>query len=429
MPGSRLIAAAGAFFLLCGVGLAGAAGPSKVVLVSRCGGVNAEVEQAVHGRFVYEAWIGCQGIGFARSTDEGRKFGATRHVPDSGRLWDPAVAVAPDGTVYVSYMIRRKLPDGTAEMTPAVAVSLDQGGSFARASTLPVPTPSSPNGNWGDRDFITVGPDGTIYVTWDYGPSSDEVRIHCGSTSSCVFSRGDFNAVIQKSTDGGKTWTMPTPISPGFPLGGAYSAPIVVEPNGTLGVLYWGHPTDPSTLAVGPGTEYFTSSSDGGTSWSTPVAVDRGAGSTALATWWIDGSLAVDKSGRLYATWDTQTGTKDTGWLAWSNDGGQTWSSPLRVTSGSTGRLIEVAAAGAGSIYVGWQTPLPVKGYATYLRRLAVGEGWTGRTKRVSRRYGSSTRWPGDTFGLSPRHGSAIVSWGSSEEIYATRTTLPAHRH
>lgn len=415
--------------LLLGVGLAGAAGPAKVVLVSRCGGTNAEVEQVVQGRYLYEAWIGCLGIGFARSTDGGRTFGATKHVPDKGHLWDPALAVAPDGTVYVSYMIQTRLATGESELTPAVAVSVNHGRSFGRVAHLPVPNPPDATGNWGDRDFIAVGPDGTVYVTWDYGPSAADVATKCYPGGSCAFAGGDFNAVLQKSTDGAKTWTMPAPISPGYPLGGVYSAPIVAEPGGTLDVLYLGHPTDPSTLAVGPGTEYFTRSSDGGANWSTPVAVDPEAGTVALPTWWIDGALAVDSAGTLYATWDTQAGKSDTAWLATSINGGQTWSAPLRVTSGSTERLTKVAAAGAGSVYVGWQTRVPHRGYATYLRRLALGEGWTGPAKRISRKYGSKTIWPGDTLGLSTSGGTAIVSWGSSDEIYSSHAKLPAHKH
>jgi BNR repeat-like domain len=418
--------------LLLGVG-AGAALVPKVVQASwACGTPNAEVEQAVSGRYVYEVWMGCGGrIGFSRSVNGGGRFGPAQVVlgTERARGWDPALAVAPDGTVYVSYMIRLGVStpgSGAFAMIPVVAVSLDHGRSFARISHLPVPLPTTANGNWGDRDFIAVGSDGTLYVTWDYGPSYDEVGVDCSGEDSCVFSRGDFNAVVQKSADGGKTWTMPRPISPGFPLGGAFSAPIVVEPNGTLAVLYWGHPTDPSSLTVGPGTDYFTSSSDGGATWSSPVAVDPGAGRIALSTWWIDGSLAVDSAGTLYATWDTQTDTVDTAWLAWSSDGGKTWSPPLRVTSGSTERLTEVAAADTRSVYVAWQTP-GRKGYATYLRRLAVGEGWTGPAKRISRLYGDVAIWPGDTFGLSTQNGAAMTSWGTSGEIYATRTTLPPH--
>ena len=431
----------GAGVLLFGVGFAGAAGTAKDVRVSRCPAPDAEVEQAVSGRYVYEVWMGCSGrpgfnIGFARSVNGGRKFGPSRVVLGSKGLhaWDPAVAVAPDGTVYVSYMVSSAVatPGGDArEAVPAVAVSVDHGRSFARVSKLPVPTPSTQNGNWGDRDFIAVGPDGTVYVTWDYGPSADEVKLICSQEDSCGFSGGDFNAVVQKSTDGGKTWSSLRPISPGFPLGGAFSAPIVVGPDGTLDVLYLGHPTDPSTLAVGPGTEYFTSSSDGGATWSSPVAVDPGAGTVALSTWWIDGSLSVDASGALYAAWDTQTGTRDTAWLAWSSGGGRTWSPALRVTSGSTERLTAVAAAGPGSAYVAWQTPRATRprGYAMYARRFALGEGWTAPAKRVSHHFGARSVWPGDTFGLSTSGGSALVSWGSSGVIYATHTALPAHHH
>src|SRR5947208_13810509 len=189
-------------------------------------------------------------------------------------------------------------------MRPAVAVSHDHGRSFDRVTRLPVPTPRTVRGNWGDREFVAVAPDGTVYVTWDYGPRADEVRVVCLRAGSCVFGGGDFNAVIQKSSDGGKTWTKLTPISPGFPRGGVYSAPIVAEPDGTLDVLYWRHPTNPKTLAVSPGHEYFIRSTDGGTAWSPPVAVDPQSGTIGLREWWIDGSLAVDSAGTLYAAWD-----------------------------------------------------------------------------------------------------------------------------
>lgn len=449
---------------LPGVSPVGASRGTTAGAVSKCSNSNAEVEQAVDGSYVYEAWIGCSGgpsgaigIGFARSTDGGRTFGPSMVVPGSvpfgfyGQSFDPAVAVGPDGTVYVSYMVYSIVTNTSGtyvwKMSPAVAVSVDHGATFPQVSILPVPPISNPpidnrsHGNWGDRAFIAVASDGTVYVTWDYGPRADQVRFLCAPTGSCAYANGDFNAVIQKSTDGGLTWTMPGAISPGFPLGGAYSAPIVVEPNGTLGVLYLGHPTDPMTLAVGNGTEYFTSSTDGGTTWSIPVAVDPGAGTIALPTWWIDGALAVDSHGTLYASWDTQNDSSDIGWLAWSTDGGQTWSAPIQVAFGSGENLLEVAAAGPDSVYVGWQTPNTSRGYATFLRRFSISTGWTTPAVQISPHYGDPGIWPGDTFGLSTVQGAngdeigpaAILSWGSAindnsvSEIYSSVRTLAPH--
>lgn len=431
-----------AFFLLIGcAAAAGAKGGPHAVRVSRYPGQHSEVVQAIDGRYVYEAWIVRHvGIGFARSVNGGRTFGPSKLVPSSGTAndfhgWDPALAVARDGTVYVAFMIDRQVKSSQGGfmrlMTPAVAVSHDHGTSFPHVSHLPVPDPKVPPGNWGDREYIAVDTKGTVYVTWDYGPRVDQVKDFCLPSGSCAFSAGDFNAVIQKSSDGGATWTMPTPVSPGFPLGGVYAAPIVAEPNGALDVLYWQHPTDPHTLKVSPGYQYFTRSSDGGATWSKPVPVGHSAGPIGLRTWWIDGSIARDRAGNLYAAWDTQRGSRDTGWLSWSTNGGKRWSAPLRVAGSRSEHLMVLAAVGPRDVYVGWQTPVPKKGYATFLRRLSVGKGWTGPATKISPRYGNVRNWPGDTFGLSTRGGSAVVSWGSAvgqtaSQIWATVTRLPA---
>jgi hypothetical protein len=56
--------------------------------VSTCAGQNAEVEQAVDARlgYVYDEWMGCRGIAFARSTDGGRTWGAPVSLPRHGRV-------------------------------------------------------------------------------------------------------------------------------------------------------------------------------------------------------------------------------------------------------------------------------------------------------------------------------------------------------
>ena len=173
---------------------------SPVTEVSKgCAGQNAEVETATAApRYVYDVWIGCQGIGFARSADGGRHFGTSMTAPGSrGASWDPAIAAAPDGTVYLAYMHR-----ANGYSYPVVDASPDHGASFPQVSAL-LPAKKS---NWGDREFIAASKAGTVYVTWDYGPSAALVKFLCAPHASCAFKAGDMNTVIQRSTDRGKTW-------------------------------------------------------------------------------------------------------------------------------------------------------------------------------------------------------------------------------
>ncbi len=111
----------------------------RITNVSRpCPGQNAEDEQAVDGArgYVYEIWMGCRGIGFARSTDRGRSFDApisvTGSVGSNVNTWDPAVAVAPDGTVYAAFMIAK-----SSEWYPVVATSFDHGATFSQGLVAP----------------------------------------------------------------------------------------------------------------------------------------------------------------------------------------------------------------------------------------------------------------------------------------------------
>jgi hypothetical protein len=401
--------------------------------VSRCGGQNAEVEQAVDPRvgYVYEEWMGCKGIAVARSTDGGRTWDAPVNLPgtvgSNVNTWDPAIAVAPDGTVYASFMLARN-----GQYYPVVDASFDHGASFTQSSSLIPPDPK----NWGDRDFIAVGPDGTVYVTWDYGPERTSITYICASSGSCAFATGDLNVVMQKSTDGGKTWSRMSDISPGFPASGGDSAPLVVEPDGRIDVLYQGYQiTNPKTYAMNPAYSYFTSSTDGGATWSTPVAVGPQAGTMSLAEWWIDGDIGIDAVGNLYATWDTQDtnadgSANDTGWLSFSADHGARWSAPIQATPDrlNVPHIMEVAGGGSGMAYLSWLSDSNPVGYALYLRAFSITRGWLSGPARITTDYGNPAVWPGDTTGLSTLSPSDIVaSWGSDytdvsgkqAEIYA----------
>jgi hypothetical protein len=404
--------------------------PGTMTDISGCGGSNAEVEEAfAPPGYVYAEWIGCHGIGFARSADGGRTWSAAVRVPGSaGSSWDPAIATGPEGTVYVAYM-HSAASGGSTIMYPQVAVSVNHGARFTRVyKDLPPVT-----GNWGDRDFIAVGPNGRLYLTWDYGPSAAKVKLLCAKSGSCAYSHGDLNVVIQTSSDGGKTWGPITHLAPGFPAGGGYGAPLIVAPGGSVDVIYDDHPTAPGTLALQPGHEYFTSSPDGMTWPAAPLMLWPDRGALSLPTWWIDGDIAADAGGTLYATWDTQTSAGDLGWLTWSSDGGRSWASPVRVTpdTNNAPHIVEVAGGPAGTAYVAWQTSGSGPGYQTYLRPFSVRHGWLAPVTKVSAQDGAVHVWPGDTFGIAVLPGGRVsLTWGSTtgtnktSSIYSSLVSL-----
>jgi hypothetical protein len=400
---------------------------SAITDVSRaCANQNAEVEQAVDptGRYVYELWMGCTGIAFARSSDGGHHFSSPIAAPGSvASSWDPAIAVAPNGTVYVSFMISRH-----GYTYPVVAASFDRGATFAQISSLVPPV----RRNWGDRDFIAVAPDGTVYLTWDYGPSAAVVTYICNPAGSCAFATGDLNVVVQKSTDGGKTWTRIIPISPGFPASGGDSAPLLVEPNGRIDVEYQGyHITNDVTYTMTAAHTYFTSSDDGGRTWSSPVQVGPDRLEMSKAEWWIDGALGMDAAGNLYITWDTQHQGQDIGWIAFSTDHGTTWSALQRVTpdTDNATHIVEVVGGRPGIAYVGWLADNSSRGYAQYLRVFSISRGWISSPIQISNRFGDASVWPGDTFGISVLSGAGADTGGSQTLALSWGSATGAQRH
>ncbi|WP_370372779.1 sialidase family protein [Catenulispora sp. GP43] len=407
---------------------------TPVDISASCSSQNAETIQAVDPKAnaVYDEWMGCKGIGFSRSTDGVKTWSAPITLQGSSgqngqRTWDPAVTVGPDGTVYAAFMVSR-----SGQSYPVVDASHDHGASFKTVGAAIPPA----TGDWGDRDFIAVGPDGTVYLTWDYGPSAAAVTFLCAPDGSCSFATGDLNAVIQKSTDGGHTWSAITPINPGFPNGGGDSAPLIVEPDGSLDVVYQGYtvtnvPTDDLTVAY----TYAARSTDGGATWSAPVRVGPSAGTMDDSEWWIDGDEALGPDGTLYATWDTQgtgtgigTGTgTDTGWLSYSRDHGATWSTPVQAPTDTLNvpHIMQVAAGPAGIVYVGWLSDSDPRGYAQYLRTYSVSKGWLSAPVQVSQGFGSPSVWPGDTFGFSALSPTRLaMAWGSAVAPTATEDDI-----
>lgn len=379
--------------------------------------MNAEIQQAYDAAnsVLYEAWIGCLGIGFSRSLDGGATFQPAFSLPVSTTpdfSWDPAIALAPNGTVYVSYMVHTSGPSITSNDSPVVAWSYDHGVTFSGFAFVSPPSSTV----FGDRDFLAVAPNGTVYVTWNEAPVNSEVQIACAPGGSCYYSAGDFNIVLSSSSDGGRTWAVPTPVSPDWPNGGALAAPLLVEPNGTIDLVYEDYNiTDPTLHTLGWGYDYFVRSTDGGRTWSSRVLLSPSP--SPNTEWWINGALSRDDGGTLYAGFTTETlSGADQPQLAFSSNDGASWTlldvgAPVAPPYATI--MVTPAGGPSGEALVGWMTNDTLTGgWSTYVQTFVVGTERFSSPELVSDRLGWPGYWVGDTIGVTYLGNTSwAVSW------------------
>ena len=169
---------------------------------------------------------------------------------------------------------------------------------------------------------LAVGDDGTVYATWMFclanGPTGD-----CGSTVASI--------MFSKSTDGGNTWSAPTLIHT-----------VTLAPD-SCGAFYGCIPGSSERVSnipvidVDAGMKLYvadynytggkmqgrvSSSTNGGTSWGSPVVVCPTCTGDQFFNW-----LSVnDANGRIGVTYGNNTAGTSYGWnVAVSLSGGATW--------------------------------------------------------------------------------------------------------
>ena len=263
---------------------------------------------------------------FARSADGGRTFGATQTVnddaggaPSSHTFHD--VAVAADGTVYVSWLDSRerdRLRGTAADPGSEIRVaSLAPGAERFGASAVV-------DGNVCPccRTSLAVAPDGTVYVAWRK-----------------VFEGSVRDIAIASSTDGGRTFSAPAPVHrdgwvyPGCPHAGPS---VAVDGEGRVLVAWY-------TGREGGQGLFLARSAAGGRGFGEPVAI--------VTDDWVPPSqvvLAVDEGG-VWAAWDDRREEERTVRLARVDERLETrerW-----VERGSLPAL----AATDGRVMVSWQ--------------------------------------------------------------------------
>jgi titin len=240
------------------------------------------------------------------------------------RASDPWVTIGPSGDVYVSSLVAQP------GIGLGVYVSKSTDGGFTWGSPSVIIDDSQQldaSGHYeffDDKESITADPinPNDVYVVWD------RLNLVTNTSGPAMFSR---------TTNGGQSWSMPQNILD--PVNGqTVGNQIVVLPNGILVNI---------TVTVDNATNHMElvamRSLDKGATWAAPVniaddfsiiATDPNTGA-GVRTGEELPAMAVDpRSGNIYVVWeDTRfsSGARDEVAFSMSNDGGLTWTAPIKI--------------------------------------------------------------------------------------------------
>ena len=340
-------------------------------LVTSANEYRANAHVAYYSRDRGASWTNVILPGWTRDTGGAGLFG---HLDSCG---DPVLAFSPDGRrLYYAGLVCNfdKFPRQISGV--AVAVSLDGGAHW----DAPVMVSSAASGDFfQDKEWIGVGNDGTVYLTW--------TRFYQGPRG-LGYLRSPI--VMASSKTGGKSWSSVKQVSDdAHPYN--QGSQVAVAPDGALYVAYEG---------ATPGSGYaqdalvVARSVDGGKNFvNTEVArvfddIDcyplqrpgaQNRQTLSFQQFRINSfpSMAIDPSnGTIAIVWADNEGAGSCGTNASAFAGltsnqvklvtsanGTLWSAPTRITSGAADKVYPSVGANAGRIVVGFYTreysPLP----------------------------------------------------------------------
>ncbi len=283
-----------------------------------------------------------------------------------GSCGDPVVAFGSDGTLYYSGL---NCNSNKVSFFSGLAVSASHDGGLTWGAPVMV---SFSNGRalFIDKEFMTVGPDGTVYVSWTLFKQNSQGALF-GSP-----------IVLSTSHDGGQSWSTYVQVSDKAHPYNQGSMPLVAK-DGSLYITYEG--STPSTGFMADAV-MLAHSTDGGKTFTNreldriyddyncyPInhlqgrftlsgeefrlsdfpgfAIDRSTGTFAIV--WSDDQAnpgcGYEKGGSFSGVTSNQVK------LITSTDGA-TWTSPSVITPDAPDKAYPIVAANAGRIVVSYYT-------------------------------------------------------------------------
>ena len=163
---------------------------------------------------------------------------------------------------------------------------------------------------------VAVDSRGAIHVVYEKWVFGDE-PILAGTGREI----GLADIFYRRSNDGGRTWTPPLNLSNTTKVG-SYRVQIKVDAHDVIHVT-WDEGWDRRSLWGEPQEGMYTSSADGGQTWSDPVVFSQPENTNAQI------AAASDNQGGVLVVW--RSTTIDRVFYSWSTDNGITWSEPREI--------------------------------------------------------------------------------------------------
>jgi len=275
---------------------------------------------------------------FARSTDGGVSFSPASYVVDPASQWGSQDGygafqmrvVAAHGFIHVAWSLFDQIYGGASLFYTR---SADGGATWSAPQIL-----SAVDWTGSYTPTITAEADGSVFVSW----FDDDQE------------NGPQNGVkYARSTDDGTTFSAPGTLV----AASGVSCPSAVGASRLIAVAWEQGP-------IGAGNLMFDYSTDGAQSFVAPRALDANKEQV-----WCP-QLAWDGQQTIYATWEEDTAA-EVGRVLFSvsNDGGATFSPAIALSSPKAYGTSPIIAAGpSGRVYVSWEEgyPGPITPYLAY---------------------------------------------------------------
>jgi hypothetical protein len=263
---------------------------------------------------VWESRRGGSGLWYKTSIDGGETWSDDSPI-DLGGMWgyQPGMAQTNDGKIWVTF---RSYESGNADIW--YTTSIDAGASWSAPSQI------TTNPDWDGDPAITQTSDGQIWIGW---------RSHRS---------GNADIWYKTSADGGENWSDDYQLTTDADWD---EQPAITEADdGTVWVVWH------SGRSGGNGI-WCKTSVDGGETWSGESPVDLGG------MWGYHPAIAQTGDGRIWVTfYSYESGNPDI-WYTTSSDGGSTWSDASQFTRFVGGDWEPAAAAlASGQLALAWMS-------------------------------------------------------------------------